>query len=156
MLPDIQSRIDARDLAIDAVAVRSVRTPLMIRSGRRIQPTIATLSLSVALSASQKGTHMSRFIELLEAERGALGAADFAALVRAMLVKLGASSGSIEARFPWFVTKTAPVSGAQSRLDHDACWRGTVAASGRYTFHGRKICHRARLRQSEVRRGSGA
>lgn len=135
MLPDIQSLADARDLAIDAVGVRGVRLPLLIRSGARIQPTIATLSLSVALSPQLKGTHMSRFIELLEAQREALDAAGFGALMRRMLARLGAPRGTIEASFPWFVTKTAPVSGAVSRLDHDARWRGSVGDGGRYTFH---------------------
>lgn len=134
MLPDIQSQADECELAIDAVGVRSLRYPLTIRSGQRTQPTVAMLSMSVGLSARRKGTHMSRFIELLEAQTEPLDPAGFGSLVRKMLVRLGASSGTIELRFPWFVTKTAPVSAVQSRLDHDACWRGGVTEGGQYTF----------------------
>src|SRR5678815_5329026 len=71
-LPDIQSRTDYRGLRIDAVAVKAVRFPVTIRTGHRLLPTIATFSMAVDLPAVTKGTHMSRFIELLEAQTGAM------------------------------------------------------------------------------------
>jgi len=134
LLPDIQSEVDGRDLRIDAVGVNRVRFPLTIRSAKTLQPTIATLSLTVSLPASAKGTHMSRFIELLEAQTQALDQQGFKALVFDMLERLEARSGAVEMRFPYFVSKTAPVSGVQSRLDHEVCWRGSVSDDGRYAF----------------------
>lgn len=134
MLPDIQSQADERDQPIDAVGVRRVRYPVTIRSGGRTVSTVADFSMSVALSARRKGTHMSRFIELLEAQTGALDPAAFEALVRAMLARLDATSGAIDMRFTWFLEKTAPVSAVRSRLDLDACWHGRIGEDGQYRF----------------------
>jgi GTP cyclohydrolase FolE2 len=134
MLPDIQSCADDRALAIDAVGVRQLRSPLTIDAGAGAQATIATLSMSVALPASARGTHMSRFLELLEEPLGALDAWGFRKLVLEMLRRLSAKAGSIEMRFPLFVAKRAPVSGAESRLDYEVCWRGSVSAGGDYAF----------------------
>ena len=133
-LADIQSEVDSRELRIDAVGVNRVRYPMTIRSGSGPQPTIATLSMTVSLPASVKGTHMSRFIELLEARTRALDLEGFKALLLDMLERLEARSGSIEMRFPYFVRKAAPVSGVQSRLDHEVCWRGSVSDAGQYAF----------------------
>jgi GTP cyclohydrolase I len=133
-LPDIQSEVDGRDLRIDAVGVQGIRYPMTIRSGDRVLPTVATLSMTVSLSAITKGTHMSRFIELLEAHTEALDPQGFRAMVLEMLDRLDARSGAIEMRFPYFVKKTAPVSGVQSRLDYEVRWRGGVSDEGRYSF----------------------
>jgi GTP cyclohydrolase FolE2 len=134
LLPDVQSRADERELPIDAVGIRSVRIPITVHSGGRTQPTIATLAMTVALPAIAKGTHMSRFVELLEEQTEALDQRGFQALVYDMLVKLGALSGTVEMRFPYFVRKAAPVSGVPSQLDYEVCWRGTQSAEGRYSF----------------------
>jgi GTP cyclohydrolase FolE2 len=88
----------------------------------------------VGLPAVTKGTHMSRFIELLEARTEALDQAGFKAILLDMLERLEACTGSIEMRFPYFVRKTAPVSGAQSLLDYEVRWRGSVSDEGRYSF----------------------
>ena len=133
-LPDIQSQVDNRDLRIDAVGIKAVRYPMTIRSGKRLMPTITTLSMTVSLPAVTKGAHMSRFIELLEAQTEALDQKGFKAIVLDMLQRLDARSGTVEMRFPYFVRKTAPVSGVQSQLDYEVCWRGTVSDEGRYTF----------------------
>lgn len=134
LLPDIQSRADDRALAIDAVGIRQLRYPVTIQSGGTGQATIATFSMSVALPAPARGTHMSRFIELLEARTEALDARGFRSLVTGMLARLGAASGAIEMRFPLFLAKRAPVSGSAGLVDYEACWRGTVAPGGRYGF----------------------
>ncbi len=133
-LPDIQSEVDARDLRIDAVGINRVRYPMTIRAAKRLLPTIATLSMTVGLPAVTKGTHMSRFVELLEARTEALDQEGFKTILLDMLERLDARSGSIEMRFPYFVRKTAPVSGVQSQLDYEVCWRGSVSADGRYSF----------------------
>ena len=135
-LPDIQSRIDSRDIAIDSVGVSGLRYPLMLASQHCASPVpvIATLSMTVSLPATSKGTHMSRFVELLEMLDEPLDPRRLRELVGDMLKRLDAKSGTIDMRFPWFVRKTAPVSGAQSLLDHDVRWRGSVDAQGRYSF----------------------
>jgi len=134
LFPDIQSRIDSRDIHIDGVGIKGLRYPISISARGTPVPTIAALSLTVGLCASAKGTHMSRFVELLEAQTGALDQARFKSLVFDMLKRLGAQSGAIEIRFPYFLTKAAPVSGANSRLDYEVCWRGSVSAGGGYAF----------------------
>ena len=132
--PDIQSQFDSRNVHIDAVGVKGVRYPVTISSRGKPVATIAALSLTVGLCASAKGTHMSRFIELLEAQTEALDPARFKELVLAMLRRLGAQSGAVEMRFPYFVRKSAPVSGVSSQLDYEACWVGSVTAAGEYAF----------------------
>jgi GTP cyclohydrolase FolE2 len=133
-LPDIQSQVDNRNLRIDAVGVNGVRCPMTIRAGKRLLPTVVTLSMAVGLPAVTKGTHMSRFIELLEAQTEALDQERFRTILLDMLERLEARSGSIEMQFPYFVRKTAPVSGVQSQLDYEVCWRGSVSDEGRYSF----------------------
>jgi GTP cyclohydrolase FolE2 len=133
-LPDIQSRIDHRGLSIDAVGIKGVRYPLTIRSGGAALSTIATLDMTVGLSATSKGTHMSRFVELLEDQSEALRLEDLRPLMNGMLAKLDADSGEIRIRFPYFMRKTAPVSGVQSQLDYDVCWTGQVAHDGNITL----------------------
>jgi len=133
-LHDVQSRPDSRKLRIDAVGVKGMRYPITIRAGERLVPTIATFSMTVGLSASEKGTHMSRFVELLEAQTEALSPPRFKAAVVDMLDRLDASSGTIEMQFPYFIRKAAPVSGVQSQLDYEVSWRGSVSDEGRYSF----------------------
>lgn len=119
-LPDVQASQDHRALAIQRVGVRGLRYPLMLLDGGgEVQHTVATIEMTVGLPADVKGTHMSRFVELLEAERGALDLSGLRTLFADMLVRLEAKSGRIEARFPWFMRKAAPVSGVASLLDLD-------------------------------------
>jgi GTP cyclohydrolase FolE2 len=133
-LPDVQSQADRRNIAIDAVGIKGVRYPITVRTGVRLLPAIATLSMTVALAAATKGTHMSRFIELLEQQTDPIDARGFRRMVFLMIERLGAAAGAIEMRFRYFVRKRAPVSGAESWLDYDVCWRGTVAENGAYSL----------------------
>lgn len=133
-LPDIQSQFDGRNICIDAVGIKDVRYPVAVLSSSGVVPTIATWSMTVGLPAVTKGTHMSRFIELLEAQTGPLTQLRFRTAVFDMIERLDARSGTIEMRFPYFVRKTAPVSGVASQLDYDVCWRGSVAGDGAYSF----------------------
>lgn len=133
-LPDIQSQIDARGLAIDAVGVSGVRYPISLRAGTRVLSTVATCALTVGLAAGVRGTHMSRFIELLEANQEPLDPARFKAMLNSMLQRLDATHGALEMRFAYFVTKTAPVSGVHSLLDYDVMWRAERTADGHTSF----------------------
>jgi GTP cyclohydrolase FolE2 len=133
-LPDIQALADSRDVAIDEVGIKGVRYPVTLLGPQGPQPTVATFAMTVALPASTKGTHMSRFVEILEAHDAPIDEAAFRAMVLAMLERLGARAGTVEMAFTYFRRKAAPVSGIESLLDYEAVWRGTVATEGEYTF----------------------
>lgn len=133
-LPDIQAMADVRQLPIQAVGIKGIRYPVTIQSNGKTQTSIADWSLSVALPADVKGTHMSRFIELLEQHTAPLDQAGFSAMARQMLTLLQADSGSISARFPYFIRKRAPVSGVESLLDVDVAWRCDVGSDGSSSF----------------------
>ncbi len=124
-IPDTQSERDERRLAIQRVGVKGVRYPLRLRVAGAVQTTHALWSLDVALPAEQKGTHMSRFVAWLESVDAAgepLDAPRLRERHAAMLDRLGASEGRVEAEFAFFLRKRAPVSGAQSLLDHHGRW----------------------------------
>jgi GTP cyclohydrolase IB len=133
-LPDLQSQTDHRNLSIEAVGIKGLRYPVLLRLEGDEVPTVATFSMNVALSPTTRGTHMSRFVELLEARRAALDQRGFERFVRDMLARLGVDRGEIEMRFPWFMRKSAPVSGVQSFMDYEVRWRGAVLAGGEYHF----------------------
>jgi GTP cyclohydrolase FolE2 len=128
-LPDIQSMADHRALGIDQVGVRGLRHPVRVAApdGKPVA-TIATIEMSVALPAAVKGTHMSRFLEVLQAHEGALGVAALPGLMRMMLGRLDAQRGELNLRFPYFVTKRAPVSNVESLMDYDVCLRAKGGA----------------------------
>ena len=133
-LPDIQSQPDRRQIPIEAVGVKGLRYPVTVRSRGENQPTVAEFRMTVGLAATLKGTHMSRFVELLEARAQSVDQDRFRAMVIDMLERLGAASGAIEMRFPYFIRKTAPVSGVESLIDCDVAWRGSVSTGGAYAF----------------------
>ena len=139
LLPDVQAQADFRKQRIDAVGVKGVRYPVVIHSGAHAVATIASFSMNVALAPEIKGTHMSRFIELIEAHASHLDLAGLRALVFEMLERLDARSGSITLRFPYFVSKAAPVSGVNSLLDHDVEWCGSVDADGQFALRVRVV-----------------
>ena len=118
-IPDVQSAADTRRIAIDRVGIKGIRHPVRVGSQDAVQHSIATFSLSVALPHDVKGTHMSRFVEMLENEIAPLCAAAMPGLVTRMLARLGATSGEISASFPYFIEKTAPVSAVKSLLDYE-------------------------------------
>ena len=123
LLPDTQAMPDLRRMPIQKVGVKGLRYPIAIR-GRDgdAQSTIATFTMTVALPHDVKGTHMSRFVEILERPRPAFDLAGFRGMLDAMLDRLDAADGKIEMRFPYFVRKAAPMSGVESLLDYDATW----------------------------------
>lgn len=127
-MPDVQSSADNRRIAIQRVGVRGVRHPLMIAvAGQAAQPTVAQWELTVALPAHEKGTHMSRFVALLEQHRQtALTPRLFCDMAQAMLPLLNAEKGDIRAQFPLFLTKQAPVSGVPSLMDYEVSWMATA------------------------------
>ncbi len=121
-IPDTQSARDERHLAIQRVGVRGVRYPMQLKLGAAELSTVAEWDLDVALPAEQKGTHMSRFVAWLESLDRAIDATELRRQMAAMLEKLHADAGRIEARFPFFLRKRAPVSGVESLLEYQGRW----------------------------------
>ena len=117
-IPDTQGARDDRRLPIQRVGVRSVRYPLQLRIEDAVVPTVAEWAIDVALPAEQKGTHMSRFIAWLDAIDVPLDVATLRREAERMLALLGSDSGRIEASFPFFLRKRAPVSGVESLLEY--------------------------------------
>jgi GTP cyclohydrolase I len=119
-IEDVQGRADTREIAINKVGIKDIRHPVRImgRDGRE-QGTVANFNMYVNLPKEFKGTHMSRFIEILNSHDYELTVDSFRAMIGEMNEKLEAESGHIEMSFPFFVRKTAPESGVQSLLDYD-------------------------------------
>ena len=129
-IPDTQSERDERHLAIQRVGIKSLRYPLQLRIGSVASPTVAMWSLDVALPAEQKGTHMSRFVAWLDALDKPMDAPTLRTQLAAMLDKLHATEGRIEASFPFFLRKRAPVSGVQSLLEYQGRWIAEARSGG--------------------------
>jgi len=130
VMPDVQSTTDTRQIPIQRVGIRGVRHPMLVATADgQAQPTVANWTLTVALPATEKGTHMSRFVALLEQYRSRPMTADlFRAMARDMLPLLHAERGDITAAFAYFIDKAAPVSGVRSLMDYEVQW--TARASG--------------------------
>lgn len=118
VLPDVQSTPDRRDIAIQKVGIRGLRHPLQLRTASGAQPTIGDWQMTVALPPEVKGTHMSRFVEVLDAWDAPLDAAALGDLLTAMLARLNADAGAVTVQATYFRRKTAPVSGVGSWLDY--------------------------------------
>ncbi|MBT8551300.1 GTP cyclohydrolase I FolE2 [Polynucleobacter paneuropaeus] len=121
-MPDVQSTRDERALAIEQVGIRGVRHPLTVRSEAGSFPSVGTFEMNVALPAHVKGTHMSRFIALLQKQEAAVDSTTAVTLVREMLPLLNATEGSVQFTYTHFVKKSAPVSGVESLMDYEVTW----------------------------------
>lgn len=119
MLHDTQSQRDARGIPIDRVGVKNLRFPLRIRDRDHVeQSTVATVSLTVDLPHHFKGTHMSRFVEVLHAHGHELTVASIASMPRLLMQELDSEKAHVEFRFPYFRSKKAPVTGAKGLMDY--------------------------------------
>ena len=134
-IADVQNQADTRHLAINKVGIKSIRHPVMVKDKSKggVQHTIATFNMYVHLPHDFKGTHMSRFVEILNQHGREISVESFESILREMVEKLEAKSGYIEMSFPYFVNKTAPVSGVQSLLDYDVTFIGEIK-DGQYSF----------------------
>ena len=124
-IEDVQSSADTRRIPINKVGIKDIRHPVRVRdrSGGE-QHTIANFSMYVDLPHNFKGTHMSRFVEILNNYEREITTDSFKEMLTDMTERLGAESGHIEMRFPYFVNKQAPVSGVQSLMDYDVVFTG--------------------------------
>src|ERR1700694_3542778 len=126
-IPDVQATPDSRKLAIDQVGVKAIRHPMRIqeRSGGA-QHTIATFTMYVCLPHHFKGTHMSRFVEILEEHEREITVETSQVMLREMVERLEAAEGHSEMAFPYFIEKKAPVSGVKSLMDYEVTFMGEI------------------------------
>jgi len=126
-IPDVQNTPDVRRIAIDKVGIKAIRHPVKVRDkSSGTQHTIATFGMYVHLPHHFKGTHMSRFIEILNSQEREITVESFESMLRQMVERLEARSGYIEMSFPSFINKQAPVSGVKSLLDYEVTFIGEI------------------------------
>jgi GTP cyclohydrolase I len=126
-MTDKQSERDHREIPIDKVGVRGLRFPIQVKDkSHLLQNTIATIGMFVDLPKEFKGTHMSRFIEVLNAHGGIVHVENIPDILYAMQKKLHSATAHLEMEFPYFMTKKAPVSGMESVMDYTARFDATA------------------------------
>ena len=126
-LHDKQSERDHRQLRIDKVGVRGLRFPIQVRDkARAVQYTVATIGMFVDLPKEFKGTHMSRFIEVLNGHGSMVHVENITDILFAMQKKFQAATSHLEVEFPYFMVKKAPISGMESVMDYTARFDATA------------------------------
>ena len=126
-LPDTQGLEDTRNLPINKVGIKDILHPMVIkqRSGKE-QTTVANFNMYVNLPHNLKGTHMSRFVHILNNHEDHITVDTFKTMITEMLVLLEAESGHVEMQFPYFINKTAPASKVKSLLDYTVTFIGEI------------------------------
>jgi len=118
-MPDVQAYEDTRKLDITRVGIKSIRSPVVVKDKSAAQHSVADFGFSVFLPQDRKGTHMSRFTQLLNEYRNKeLGAHNFSELHAEMLTRLDSDAGTITMQFPYFIDKKAPVTGQSGLMDY--------------------------------------
>ena len=129
-IADVQNSADTRRIAIDKVGIKDIRHPIRVKDRTEgEQHTIACFNMYVNLPHNFKGTHMSRFVEILNLHEREISVESFRLMLSEMTERLEAEAGHIEMSFPYFINKTAPVSGVQSLLDYEVSFIGEIRAS---------------------------
>jgi GTP cyclohydrolase I len=120
-MKDVQSGHDHRNIEIDKVGVKNVKYPIVVLDkANGFQHTIATISMYVSLPHNYKGTHMSRFVEILHSKQSMINMKNLPDILREMKKRLSAESAHLEVRFPYFIKKDAPVTRTQGYVEY-AC-----------------------------------
>ena len=126
-IPDIQNSRDSRHISIDKVGIKDIRHPIVVRDRNGgEQHTVARFNMYVNLPHDFKGTHMSRFVEILNKHEYEITVKSFKTMLEEMTHLLNAESGHIEMSFPYFMTKSAPVSGVKSLMDYEVSFIGRL------------------------------
>jgi GTP cyclohydrolase IB len=124
-LEDVQNRHDLRGIPINKVGVSDLSYPVLVMDRTQTwQHTVARVSLSVALPHHFKGTHMSRFVEILNRHRGEITMRTLPTVLQELRDRLAAEQAHIELEFPYFVERVAPVSGASAVMDYQCAFIG--------------------------------
>lgn len=127
MLTDVQNSKDKRGIAIDKVGIKNLHYPITVLDKKKsIQHTVADINMYVDLPHYFKGTHMSRFLEILNEYRGEISIVSFPNILRKIKKVLNAGSASVEIEFPYFIEKTAPISGKKSLMEYICHYNGTI------------------------------
>jgi GTP cyclohydrolase IB len=125
-MPDVQGASDGRNVAIDKVGVKGVQYPITLRQAcGGEQHTVATINLYVSLPKHKKGTHMSRFLEILNRHHQAITPQQIIPILHEVKTKLDAADAHVEMAFPYFIEKGAPVTGAKGLMNYDCTFEGT-------------------------------
>jgi GTP cyclohydrolase I len=131
-MKDIQNQPDYRKIPIDKVGIKNLRYPVTVRDRRDgFQHTVATINMFVDLPHRYKGTHMSRFVELLHLLRPEVSLKKFSAILENMKKHLNAASAHLEMTFPYFIEKKAPISTAPGLMDYTCRIIGSSDPEGR-------------------------
>jgi len=126
-IADVQSSPDTRRIAIDRVGIKAIRHPVVVADkDDGVQHTVAVFNMYVNLPHNFKGTHMSRFVEILNSHEREISVESFQTILREMIEKLETDSGHIEMSFPYFINKSAPVSQVRSLLDYEVTFIGEI------------------------------
>jgi len=127
-MPDMQTSRDTRNIAIDKVGVKDISYPIVVMDKKKkFQHTIARINMYVDLPHQFKGTHMSRFIEILNSYREEIALDKLEIMLAEMKKKLGATTAHLEMEFPYFIEKKAPVSKARSLMEYTCSFAATLA-----------------------------
>lgn len=126
-IADVQSSPDTRHLPIDKVGIKDIRHPVLVKDrSQGVQHTIACFKMYVELPHNFKGTHMSRFVEILNSYDIELSVGSFKDMLAEMSKRLEADVGHIEMSFPYFINKSAPVTGVKSLMDYQVTFLGEI------------------------------
>jgi GTP cyclohydrolase I len=124
---DVQSMYDPRKVEIDKVGVKNIKYPIVVLDKRnRFQHTVATIDMYVNLPHNFKGTHMSRFVEILHEYKNMINMKNLPGILREMKTRLNAEKAHIEIRFPYFIEKEAPVSKSPGYLEYECAFIGSM------------------------------
>lgn len=131
MLEDVQGRPDTRGIAIDEVGICGLRYPISVwDQAHAKQDTIAEISLAVALPADIKGTHMSRFLEILHEHSGELTQRTLPYLLHQIHQRLDTDDARITVAFPYFLSRSAPITGATALMDYACQFQARLTPNG--------------------------
>lgn len=128
-IADVQGTPDTRNIAIDKVGIKDIRHRVKVRDrSEGEQHTIASFNMYVELPHNFKGTHMSRFVEILNSNDAEISVRSFKDMVHKMSRRLESEKGHIEMTFPYFIKKAAPVSGVESLIDYEVTLTGETSS----------------------------
>ena len=130
-MPDIQASVDTRNISIDRVGVKNIRHPLTLKTrDGGDQTTIADINMYVALPHDQKGTHMSRFMEILAEHNDPLTPDEIITIAQQVRRRLDAEEAHLEMAFPYFTRRAAPVTGVEGLIDHNVAFHAVSTSEG--------------------------
>ncbi|MCB2187825.1 MAG: GTP cyclohydrolase I FolE2 [Deltaproteobacteria bacterium] len=128
---DVQNQPDHRNLPIDKVGVKNIRYPITVLDrANGTQQTVASFNMYVNLPHQYKGTHMSRFVEVLSEHSNNIYLQNMPQILGEIKERLDAESAHMEVEFPYFLKKQAPVSGAEGLMEYNVAFRGTMNGDG--------------------------